>query len=193
MDPNTTKNAGQREEGSDTGCCSQLNRRQFVGASGATLAALGTGGAIDAIAGPFDKKDVIDHFVPADKKLKPQWLKQLFEKGDRTWYSGDDLKTIGMPVGGICAGQVYLTGDGRLVYWDIFNQNINSGYGAANYKVGREPTEMVVRHSDFESAPAVDQGVAVQVQTQGKSLVRSLDREGFPGCAFLWGVSDRLC
>ncbi len=73
----------------------------------------GAGMTIRAMAGPFGQADTIDHFVPADKKLSAEWLQLLTARGGRTWYDGDDLKTIGMPIGGICAGQVYLTGDGR--------------------------------------------------------------------------------
>ncbi|RYG40612.1 twin-arginine translocation signal domain-containing protein, partial [bacterium] len=41
----------------------------------------------------------------------------LLGRGSRTTYRGSDLRYIGMPIGGVCAGQVYLGGDGRLWLW----------------------------------------------------------------------------
>ena len=88
-----------------------------------------------------------------------------------------------MPVGGICAGQVYLTGDGRLVYWDVFNRNHNTGYGQINYQAGRKPTDVV---SDGRFTPSLDvgQGVAIEVKTGGRTLSRTLDASGFPKARF---------
>ncbi len=113
-----------------------------------------------------------DHFVPVEKNLDPDWVKALFQRGGRTWYSGDELETIAMPIGGICTGQVYLAGDGRLMHWDVFNRLNFSGYGATNYKAGRKPTT------------PLDQGFAIRVSTGGKTVVRTLDRKGFPGVRF---------
>jgi uncharacterized protein (DUF608 family) len=165
------------------GCSPSISRRAFLQHSGWGAVALSAGAASAAVAGPFAPADSVDHFVPADKKLRPQWVEQLFAKGGRTWYAGDDLHTIGMPVGGVCAGQVYLTGDGRLVFCDIFNQFVNSGWGQINYKVGRLPTEMVNRR-DFFSAPQIQQGFALRVETNAGSTSRSLDRKGFPDVRF---------
>jgi uncharacterized protein (DUF608 family) len=166
-------------------CCppvSSLDRRTFVQlvAGGAGIAAAH---ANRVIAGPFGAGDTIDHFIPIDKKLDPAWVQSLFARGKPQWYSGRDLETIGMPVGGLCAGQVYLTGDGRLVYWDIFNSNHNTGFGAINYKVGRKPTE-VVTDGKFTPANEVGQGVAMRVRVGGQTLSRPLDAEGFPGVRF---------
>ena len=85
---------------------------------------------LPAMAGPFTRAD-FDHIVPADKKLRPEWVKSLFERGTREVLRGSDLKFVGMPIGGIGAGQLYLGGDGRLWHWDIFNQT--SGTGSEHY------------------------------------------------------------
>lgn len=64
--------------------CRPVDRRAFIKLSGlAAAASLGAGSA-QSIAGPFEPADTADHFVPADKKLKPEWVEQLFAKGDRT-------------------------------------------------------------------------------------------------------------
>lgn len=46
----------------------------------------------------------------------------LLAKGEPEVFTGGELKYIGMPVGGLFAGTVYLGGDGQLWNWDIFNQ-----------------------------------------------------------------------
>jgi len=78
------------------------------------------------MAGPFTRKD-FEKLVPSDKKLSPEWLRSLTERGERAVYRGEELGKIGMPIGGLCAGQVYLGGDGRLWHWDIFNRRISTG------------------------------------------------------------------
>ena len=102
------------------GCNSGMDRRTFLKLSAAAGAAAMLGSR-PAVAGPFTRAD-FDKLVPADKKLSPDWIRSLFERGSRTVYRGAELEKIGMPIGGICAGQLYLGGDGRLWHWDIFNR-----------------------------------------------------------------------
>jgi non-lysosomal glucosylceramidase len=147
----------------------------------AMWAAMGSAGAV---AGPFSREDVANHHVPADKRLRPDWVRELTARGSSTWYSGEDLRTIGMPVGGICAGQVYLSGDGRLTYWDIFNRNHNTGYGAVNYKVGRLPTEVVANGNQFVPALPIEQGFGIRIEELGAPRVRRLDATGFGSVRF---------
>ncbi len=153
-------------------CCGSVDRREFIRWAGwGTVSASALASGISAIAGPFEPADTADHFVPADKKLKPEWIRLLSAKGERTWYEGADLKTVGMPIGGLCTGQLYLAGDGRLMHWDIFNQILFSGYGATNYQT-----------RDLDSP--LKQGFAVRVESGGESIVRPLNCEGFPGVRF---------
>jgi non-lysosomal glucosylceramidase len=177
--------------GEPPGCCHKstnatqiaLARRAFLKTLGLGAAGLAGARAPAIIAGPFEPRDVLDHHVPADKKLDPNWVKGLRDRGERTWYSGPELATIGMPVGGICAGQLYLSGEGRLIYWDLFNQNFNSGYGQINYKPGRRPTE-AVHGGRFQPALDLDQGFAIRVATDGRTQVRRLDATGFSKIRF---------
>src|SRR5262249_40420834 len=110
--------------------------------------------------------------VPVDKKLSPAWVKALSARGEHTVYRGAELDKIGMPVGGICAGQVYLGGDGRLWHWDVFNQIANSGTAGPHYAKPLTP-----------SAP-FDQGFAVRTPRGGRAQTRPLDRKGFAEVTF---------
>jgi non-lysosomal glucosylceramidase len=167
--------------------CHDAERRQFLVTAGSLLLAQGAMSAVGTVqpaAGPYDMSDTIDHFVPVDKKLSPAWVRSLFERGASTWYSGADLETLGMPVGGICAGQVYCTGDGRLVYWDIFNENINTGWGAANYWKTRRGPEDAIAGNRRRQANRLLQGFAIDVAQDGRRLARSLDAAGYPDVTF---------
>ncbi len=114
----------------------------------------------------------VQHLVPADKNLAPEWMETLFAKGQPKLYRGQQLDTIGMPVGGLAAGQLYLSGDGRLVHWDIFNQHVRTG--SAHYS------------EQYREPPSpVDQGFAIRVQGNGKVETRTLDRTGFPAAALV--------
>ncbi len=146
-----------------------LQRRDFLRVAGAGAAALAVS-RLPTMAGPFDVAD-FDKLVPADKKLDPAWVKSLYARGEPAVYREAELTSIGMPIGGICAGQVYLGGDGRLWHWDIFNQHI--GTGAEHYAHPLPPKS------------PIEQGFALRVTRDGQAAaVRTLDARGFPGVTF---------
>lgn len=122
-------------------CHATISRRNFVEILGLGAAAAVTAG-LPAMAGPFDGSE-FEKLVPADKKLDPQWIASLFARGSRTVYRGKELEKIGMPVGGLCSGQVYLGGDGRLWNWDIFNESISTS--EAHYANPPSPARPVLQ------------------------------------------------
>lgn len=152
---------------SEPGCCKQ-DRREFLKTVGlGAAAAVAAGGRV--MADPANPAE-FEKLVPADKKLDAEWLKSLFARGARTVYRGAELDKIGMPVGGICSGQVYLGGEGRLWYWDVFNKHV--GTGAEHYAKPMTPT-----------AP-LDQGFALLLTAGGKTQARALDKSGWRDVSF---------
>ncbi|MCX5638436.1 MAG: GH116 family glycosyl-hydrolase, partial [Planctomycetota bacterium] len=103
------------------------------------------------------------HLVPADKNLSQDTVKSFFERGERGVFRGKELDTIGMPVGGIATGQLYLRGDGTLGLWQIFNEHIFSGYGSDNYRT-------------YKPDSPVESGFAVIVEKDGKTIAKPLNQ-----------------
>jgi uncharacterized protein (DUF608 family) len=145
-----------------------LDRRSFLKASALAAAGL-TFARLPVMAGPFTRED-FDKLVPTDKKLSPEWIKSLFARGERTVYRGKELDKIGMPIGGVCAGQLYLGGDGKLWHWDIFNQPMRTD--GSNYL-----------HPLMPASP-LEQGFALEVTVGDKKEVRPLNQSGFAEISF---------
>jgi non-lysosomal glucosylceramidase len=144
-----------------------MNRREFICRTSVVTGAAAI--RLPAVAGPFSDAD-LHQSIPLDKKLDPAWIKSLYQRGEPTVYRGAELEKIGMPVGGICAGQLYLGGDGRLWHWDIFNTA-----PARNYSDTSGPNYAKPPKPHFP----LEQGVAIKITSAGKSTVRTLDARGF--------------
>jgi len=140
-----------------------------VGAAAAWLLACPPAAAAASDRGPETAGQ--GHTVPADKRLPDEWVRSLRERGRPQVFHGADLATIGMPVGGIGAGQLYLLGDGTLGCWQIFNRHHFTGYGDRCYGHRRPETP-------------VAQGFALVVEADGRRQVRRLSVEGFPEVRF---------
>lgn len=159
------KNSPARPAGKcSAGCGCSVDRRTFVKAAGGGALAL-LASQLPTMAGPFEHAD-FEKFVPADKKLSADWVASLFARGTPTVYRGDELKYVGMPVGGICAGQLYLGGDGTLWHWDIFNKPI--GTGSEHYAHPMAP------------ASPLEQGFVLKIGDH----IHALDRTGFADVCF---------
>jgi uncharacterized protein (DUF608 family) len=156
-----------------SGCCGDSTRREFLHVIGLGGVAALTAG-LPAAAGPFEAAE-FERLVPADKKLRPEWLRSLVTRGEPTVYRGAELDHIGMPVGGLCAGQLYLGGDGKLWHWDLFNVPQTKDFGEGSGPHYAHPVK---------PASSLEQGFALRVVADGKSQVRPLDRRGFKDLAF---------
>ena len=152
-----------------------IGRRDFLALSGLGAAGL-LGADWPATAGPFEERD-FESLVPRDKKLNRQWVDRLTSRGEPEIYRGEELNYIGMPVGGIACGQLYLGGDGRLWYWDIFTSTTTTD---------NEPKIWSGPHYEhpLRPKPVVEQGFAIQVKQGYQTFTRVLDRRGFKDITF---------
>ncbi len=153
--------------------------------------ALGTGTLalpqMPVFAGPF-RWDSESHLIPADKKLSVDWVRALYQRGTPEVFTAKsgELKHIGMPVGGVACGQLYLGGDGRLWFWHIFkaeySREKDHGQRFAAMTLGghyEHPDKVFAR----ETRP-VEQGVAIQVTSAGRKVQKRLDATGFSDISF---------
>jgi len=182
-------------DNSDTSCCcstqntqpvieqdNRVQRRDFIKVMGLGIAGLTIDFNHPLSAGLYQK----NYQIPIDKNLDPDWVRSLYERGTPETYTGQDLVYIGMPVGGICAGQVYLGGDGKLWLWDIFNDTKEGVTSAVHHLNGRK-----VRARDGSNyiVPITqeypfDQGFAVKIQQGNSMWSKRLDYKGFKNITF---------
>ncbi len=130
--------------------------------------------------------------VPIDKKLDPEWVKSLYESGRTTtyWKSRDELTYIGMPVGGINAGGVYLGGDGRLWLWDIFNER-KEGVDPKIVEWRRSTSSDYVRSRDganyvepSQNIRPLQQGFILRIEYDGHTIYKTLEENQWDEIAF---------
>ncbi len=134
------------------------------------------------------------NLIPVNKNLDSQWIKSLYDRGTPTTYlkSKNELQYIGMPVGGIMAGGVYLGGDGRLWLWDIFNDN-QEGIEPkiVNWTGGKTTHDSYVRSRDGANyvEPSKDirplqQGFILKFEYNGKTIYKTLEEKDWDEIAF---------
>ena len=162
------------------------SRREFLKKS--TLAASALLNAPEISLNNFSKSTEDPEFlIPENKKLSKKWIKSLTLRGKPDLFksSKNELKYIGMPIGGIACGQLYLGGDGRLWLWHIFktqykrnpdSQLLNRMEQGGHYAY---PDRAFLR----EKRPLA-QGVAIQVKQKNKLTTKKLNSEGFNDITF---------
>jgi len=185
---------------SASGCCRSheekdstpnISRRDFVKKAGlsATGFVLSPPEGTKLMGGPYTEKD-LQHLVPENKRLTPEWVKSLTERGEQEVFTShtDELKYIGMPIGGIFCGQLYLSGDGRLWLWDIFQSNYQregpaeGGWRLDQFTFGGLYAKP--RISVGNDKHSIVQGFALKVVSHNKSIIKTLDQDGFKEITF---------
>jgi uncharacterized protein (DUF608 family) len=138
------------------------------------------------------------HNIPEDKSIDPSWQRSLFNRGTATAYlkSRNELKYIGMPVGGLHAGTVYVGGDGRLWLWQIYNESfegvhegidpkeVNWNDGISLRKIRSRDGSAYVEPSIANNRRVLEQGFAVKISYEGKTIIKELNEDHWDEVSF---------
>ncbi len=136
----------------------ELNRRDF-------LERLAVGAAALAVAGQMAGADEGDKLLPPAMP-QSQWLGR-YPLTPRRVYRGKNLEAVGMPLGGIGSGSIWLDGQGRLGIWQIFN----------NLSEPRVPDSFLAVRAKAAAGPAVTR----VLQTKGEGSLRPVQAIDFEG------------
>jgi len=131
------------------------------------------------------------HNIPAEKNIDPRWVAGLYQRATATTYkkSRNELRYIGMPVGGLHAGTVYVGGDGRLWLWQIYNETFEGAQEGiepkiVNWNDGTTVRKIRPRDGSAYIEPAIadnkrilDQGFALKTTVAGKTIIKELNAD----------------
>jgi non-lysosomal glucosylceramidase len=123
--------------------------------------------------------------TPVVKNLDPAWIRKLADRGEPTLYTktnSHDFAYIGMPVGGIGAGELYLSGDGRLWDWDIFGNHVSESFPVEGGLAYIHPHTVGDPHDS--SQEVLERGFVIRTKQGDKVDTRTLDKDGFSGVSF---------
>ncbi|WP_111708509.1 GH116 family glycosyl hydrolase [Lutibacter citreus] len=119
-------------------------------------------------------------YIPLDKNLSEEYVQSLTKRGERKVYSGKELKYIGMPCGGIGAGQVEITGQGVLNFTEsIYNkmQQPNGGHGLSTGYQYLNPTIPVSK---------IENGFEITIKAKNKKAIHNkLNSDDFDDIQFI--------
>lgn len=174
-----------------------LNRRVFLKSTGILSASLFTARF------PVWGKSILSspnptHNIPTNKNLEPSWIKSILESGKPVKYtkSRNELRFIGMPVGGFHTGTVYLSGDGRLWLWQIYNETIEGTHegidpktvnwhdGSTMRSVRPRDGSAYVAPALFENRRILEQGFAIRIHYNGETYLKELNADNWDEVTF---------
>ncbi|WP_183564108.1 GH116 family glycosyl-hydrolase [Mucilaginibacter sp. SP1R1] len=170
-----------------------IRRRDFLRSTGFLTAGL-LASRMPVIAGPFAPNAWGSRQMPFGKMLDPEWVQSLYQRGTVTTYlkTKNELQYIGMPVGGINCGTVYLGGDGRLWLWDIFNKNqegIEPKVVQWDHDVQDNGKKVRSRDGACYIQPSknirpLEQGFAIKIKYQGATIIKRFHQDDWDEVKF---------